>query len=64
MWVFNVWLYLAMVFNPEMYQSMKAAGAACYVALPDDAGNLPTDPMPDCWYAVPTGRHGGNRAER
>lgn len=50
-WVFNIWLYLLFVFNPQGYAQDVAAGYPCYALVqlafagPGDPG-----PMPPCWY--------------
>jgi hypothetical protein len=59
MWVFNVLLYLMFVFNPTVYDAMKASGAPCYAfvaSLADAEHPAGIDPPP-CFYD-PTNANG------
>jgi hypothetical protein len=49
MWVLNVFLYLMFVFAPDKYAQFVAAGAPCYVYVPDH-GEQPATPPPPCFY--------------
>ena len=49
MWLINVFLFLCFMFNPELYQRFKDAGAPCTVNISIDGQQSP-DPQPTCFY--------------